>query len=166
MMMTVISEVQGEASERENRWLILEADWKDYTQLNELEKTCFRSEDHWPFWDLIGVLTLPGVIRFKALMDGRLVGFIGGEREVGKRLGWITTLAVDPHYRRRGIAQDLISRAEKALDMPRVRLSVRASNTGAIKLYEINGYQQVDRWPKYYTGGEDALVLEKDCRSR
>jgi hypothetical protein len=21
----------------------------------------------------------------------------------------------------------------------------------------------VDRWPKYYAGGEDALVLEKDC---
>jgi len=166
MMMTITSEFQGEASERESRWAILEADWKDYTQLNQLEKSCFRSEDHWPFWDLIGVLTLPGVIRFKALMDGRLVGFIGGEREISKNLGWITNLAVDPHYRRRGIAQDLIIRAEAALKMPRIRLSVRASNTRAIKLYEVNGYQQVERWKKYYTGGEDALVLEKDRRKK
>jgi ribosomal protein S18 acetylase RimI-like enzyme len=146
--------------------VILEADWRDYTQLNQLEKVCFRPEDHWPFWDLIGVLTLPGVVRFKALMDGKLVGFIGGEREVGKHLGWITTLAVSPAYRRRGIAQALLARAEEALAMPLVRLSVRASNAGAIRLYEVNGYEQVDRWPKYYAGGEDALVLEKNRRNK
>ena len=161
MMMTISSEIQGRSADRENRWVILEADWKDYAQLSQLEKTCFRAEDHWPFWDLIGVLTLPGIVRFKALLDGKLVGFIGGEREVGKHLGWITTVAVNPAYRRRGIAQALLARAEDALDMRRIRLSVRASNTGAIKLYEVNGYQQVDRWPKYYVGGEDALVLEK-----
>lgn len=161
MMMTISSEIQGRSADRENRWVILEADWKDYAQLSQLEKTCFRAEDHWPFWDLIGVLTLPGIVRFKALLDGKLVGFIGGEREVGKQLGWITTVAVNPAYRRRGIAQALLVRAEDALDMRRIRLSVRTSNTGAIKLYEVNGYQQVDRWPKYYVGGEDALVLEK-----
>jgi len=164
MMMTVTSEIQDKPSEHESRWVILEADWKDYTQLSQLEKTCFRSEDHWPFWDLIGVLTLPGIVRYKALMDGKLVGFIGGEREVGKHLGWITTLAVDPAYRRRGIGQALLTKAEDELSMPRVRLSVRASNTGAIRLYEVNGYAQVDRWQKYYVGGEDALVLEKDRR--
>ncbi len=164
MMMTISSEIQGRSADRENRWVILEADWKDYAQLSQLEKTCFRAEDHWPFWDLIGVLTLPGIVRFKALLDGKLVGFIGGEREVGKHLGWITTVAVNPAYRRRGIAQALLARAEDALDMRRIRLSVRASNTGAIKLYEVNGYQQVDRWPKYYVGGEDALVLEKVYR--
>lgn len=164
MMMTLSSEIENKVSDRENRWAILEADWKDYAQLSQLEKTCFRTEDHWPFWDLIGVLTLPGIVRLKALMDGKLVGFIGGEREVGKHLGWITTLAVDPTYRRRGIAQALLEQAEDKLAMPRVRLSVRASNTGAIRLYEVNGYEQVDRWQKYYVGGEDALVLEKDRR--
>jgi ribosomal protein S18 acetylase RimI-like enzyme len=164
MMMTITSEMQGKSSASGARWVILEADWRDYTQLNQLEKTCFRPEDQWPFWDLIGVLTLPGVVRFKALMTGRMVGFIGGDRENGKNLGWITTLAVNQAYRRRGIAQALLVRAEEALAMPRIRLSVRASNLGAIKLYEVNGYEEVDRWPKYYVGGEDALVLEKDCR--
>ena len=162
MMMTLSSEIQNNTSRRESRWVILEADWKDYTQLSQLEKSCFRAEDHWPFWDLIGVLTLPGIVRLKALMDGKLVGFIGGEREVSKHFGWITTLAVDPAYRRRGIGQALLERAEEMLAMPKIRLSVRASNTGAIKLYEVNGYEQVDRWQKYYVGGEDALVLEKD----
>jgi ribosomal protein S18 acetylase RimI-like enzyme len=90
-----------------------------------------------------------------------MVGFIGGERETAKRLGWITTLAVLPDYRRRGIAKALLAQAEDQLAMPRIRLSVRASNTGAIRLYKTSGYQQVDRWKKYYAGGEDALVFEK-----
>ena len=166
MMMTVTSEFQGKPSDLSSPWVILEADWRDYTQLNQLEKACFRLEDTWPFWDLIGVLTLPGLVRYKALLAGQLVGFVGGEREMAKNFGWITTLAVSPAYRRRGIAQALLTRAEEALAMPHVRLSVRASNAGAIKLYEVNGYHQVDRWPKYYTGGEDALVLEKNYRRK
>ncbi|MCB2214270.1 GNAT family N-acetyltransferase [bacterium] len=140
---------------------ILTADWRDYTQLNRLEKASFRREDNWPFWDLIGILTMPGLVRLKAILDGQMVGFVGGERETAKRLGWITTLAVLPDYRRRGIAQVLLDQAEEELAMPRIRLSVRASNKAAIKLYETTGYQQVDRWEKYYAGGEDALVFEK-----
>ena len=69
MMMTLSSEIQNNTSRRKSRWVILEADWKDYTQLSQLEKSCFRAEDHWPFWDLIGVLTLPGIVRLKGV-DG------------------------------------------------------------------------------------------------
>lgn len=143
-------------------WSIQTADWRDYTQLNHLEKVCFPSEDIWPFWDLIGVLTLPGIVRLKAEMDGRMVGFIGGEREPARKIGWVTTLATLPAYRRRGIALGLLAECEQALGMPTIRLSVRASNTPAIRLYELNDYKIVDRWKKYYAGGEDALVFEKN----
>lgn len=142
-------------------WVISVADWRDYTQLHDLERACFRDEDSWPFWDLIGALTLPGMVRLKAVMDGRMVGFIGGERDAGSRLGWVTTLGVLPAYRRRGIAQALLHKCERELAMPAIRLSVRASNFPAIELYENAGYHVVDRWKKYYAGGEDALVLEK-----
>jgi len=143
------------------KWMIQTADWRDYLQLQHLEKTCFRSEDHWPFWDLLGVLTLPGLVRLKALMDGQMVGFIGGERETRRKIGWVTTLAVLPEYRRHGIAVDLLERCETQLAMPSVRLSVRASNQGAIGLYQSCGYAMVDIWKKYYAGSEDALVFEK-----
>lgn len=142
-------------------WMIQTADWRDYPQLQHLEKTCFRSEDMWPFWDLLGVLTFPGLIRLKASMDGQMVGFIGGEREAGRKIGWVTTLAVLPKYRRRGIAVDLLERCETLLAMPSIRLSVRASNQGAIGLYRSCGYAMVDIWKKYYAGNEDALVFEK-----
>lgn len=142
-------------------WTVTVADWRDYTQLQQLERVCFNEDDNWPFWDLIGVLTLPGTVRLKAVVDGQMVGFIGGEREAGKRLGWVTTLGVVPDYRRNGIAQALLRKCEKELAMPAIRLSVRASNLPAIQLYENVGYEVVDRWEKYYTGGEDALVFEK-----
>jgi ribosomal protein S18 acetylase RimI-like enzyme len=43
-----------------------------------------------------------------------------------------------------------------------VRLSVRASNKSAQKLYQGRGYQQIDVWPQYYQGDEDAIVMEKN----
>jgi ribosomal-protein-alanine N-acetyltransferase len=147
---------------QEDDWLITTAHWRDYSQLVHLEHACFRSEDFWPFWDLLGILTLPGFIRLKAVVKDSMVGFIGGERESGHKRGWVTTLGVLPEYRRQGIGLALLEKCEAMLATPAIRLSVRASNQGAVELYEQAGYRRVDRWQKYYSGGEDALVYEKN----
>jgi len=107
------------------------------------------------------ILTFPGLVRLKAVVDGRMVGFIGGEPEPARRRGWVTTLGVLPAFRRKGIALALLQRCEHELAMPIIRLSVRASNEAAIGLYEFAGYKISDRWAKYYIGGEDALIFEK-----
>ena len=155
--------MRGTKRDRETKqdWKIQPADWRDYTQLQHLSKLCFDSQDLWPFWDLIGTLTLPGLVRLKAVDDGRMVGFLGGEREPSRRRGWITTLAVLPDYRRQGIARALLDLGENHLAMPVIRLSVRASNLPAVRLYESAGYEVVDQWRRYYAGGEDALIFEK-----
>lgn len=155
------SEIQDAMNPAQLDWSIQTANWRDFSQLNTLERICFSSEDLWPFWDLIGALTLPGMVRLKAVVDDKMVGFIGGEREFNHRVGWVTTLGVLPAYRRQGIALALLTSCEQGLDMPAIRLSVRASNHAAISLYEGQGYVIINRWKKYYTGGEDALVLEK-----
>lgn len=143
-------------------WEIQAATWRDFTQLHYLEKSCFKPDDLWPFWDLIGILSLPGLVRLKAVSDDRMVGFIGGERKAATRMGWVTNLAVLPGYRRRGIASALLEECEEAfIDMKSIRLSVRASNQAAIHLYQNAHYRLVDRWNRYYAGGEDALVFEK-----
>lgn len=146
----------------QNSLIIEDATWRDFTQLHYLENRCFKSDDLWPFWDLIGLLTLPGMVRLKAVFEDRMVGFIGGETKPARKLGWITNLAVLPDYRRLGIARALLLECEKGFqDVNAIRLSVRVSNTAAIQLYESAGYRQVARWERYYTGGEDALVFEK-----
>lgn len=143
-------------------WTIEPATWRDFTQLFHLQKICFTSDDLWPFWDLIGILTLPGMVRLKAVIDEQMVGFLGGEKQPARKIGWITNIAVLPDYRRLGIARALLAECEGVFsDMRAIRLSVRASNDPAIQLYESFGYKLMDRRKRYYTGGEDALVFEK-----
>ena len=156
-----MSEVRDRLPSTGHVWAIQPANWRDFSQLNQLEKACFPSQDLWPFWDLVAALTLPGLVRLKVVVDDQMVGFIGGERDEIKKVGWVTTLGVLPEYRRRGIATALLKQCEESLAMPAIRLSVRASNQSAIRLYEAHGYAVVSRWERYYVGGEDALVLEK-----
>ena len=157
----IMPEVKDGITPTQFNWSIQTANWRDFSQLNQLERACFPPEDLWPFWDLIAALTLPGLVRLKAVVDGQMVGFVGGERDFNRRLGWVTTLGVLQPYRRRGIALALLAQCEQNLAMPAIQLSVRASNQAAIDLYKKCGYTVVRLWEKYYVGGEDALVLEK-----
>ena len=142
-------------------FIIEQASWRDLLALSELEKVCF-DRDAWPLIELMGVLTFPGVVRLRAVRDGQMIGFIAGDPRKRENTGWILTLGVLPDWRRQGIAGALLSRCEMQMHMPQVKLSVRRSNTAAIRLYEKLGYEQVDTWVKYYRGGEDGLVLTKE----
>jgi ribosomal-protein-alanine N-acetyltransferase len=101
-------------------------------------------------------------VRYVAECDGRIVGFVVGDRRQRQRVGWIATIGVHPEFRGRRIATRLLEECERGLDTPRVRLSLRPSNRAALQLYRRQGYIEVDRWPRYYRGGEDALVMEKN----
>ncbi len=139
---------------------IVAATWRDLAALHQLERACF-AEDRWPLFDLVAVLTWPDIVRLKAVMDGFMVGFIAGDPRPQENIAWIATLGVLPAYRRRGIGIALLEACEARLQQQRLRLCVRVSNLAAIHLYEKAGYCSLERWPKYYEDGEDALVMEK-----
>jgi len=141
---------------------MLPANWRDLGGLRQLEKACFPV-DSWPLLDLIGVLSLPNIVRLKAVISDQMIGFVAGDKK-SSDLGWIATIGVLPEYRRQGIAAALLTECETRLEVARIRLSVRLGNTSAIQLYEGFGYQRVDIWPKYYQDGADALVFEKLSR--
>ena len=84
-----------------------------------------------------------------------------GDRRRGVEMGWIATICVHPDFRRQGLAKQLLRTCEEALNVRRVRLSLRVSNEEARRLYERLGYTEVDRWLRYYRGGEDGIVMEK-----
>lgn len=136
------------------------AGWRDLNDLRHVEQLCFP-KDMWPLWDLIGILTLPNVLRRKAVLEGLMVGFIGADLRRAQRQAWIATVCVHPDYRRQGIASALLAYCEDQITMPSIRLSVRASNLTAIHLYNKFGYHNLEIWPAYYQDGEDALVMEK-----
>ncbi|KAF0110419.1 MAG: ribosomal-protein-alanine N-acetyltransferase [Chloroflexi bacterium] len=139
---------------------LLPAGLGDLSQLRVIEKVCFPL-DAWPLIELIAVLMLPGLVKVKAEVDHRMVGFVGGDAHRSDGVGWITTLGVLPQCRRFGIASALLDRCEREMGMPVVKLTVRRSNASAQNLYFERGYQQIEIWKEYYDGGEDGLVLQK-----
>lgn len=132
----------------------------DLTALRALEHTCFE-KDAWSLLDLMAILTWPDIIRIKVVEDGGMIGFAACDPRPSQSVAWIATIAVDPRFQRRGIGRMLLRACEERVKLPRVKLSVRISNHGAISLYEQEGYQTVDVWGRYYSDEEDALVMEK-----
>ena len=139
---------------------ILPASFLDLNSLSKLERACF-GKDAWPLLDLIAVLTFSEVVRLKAVEAGEMIGFTAGDPRTAEGFSWIATIGVAPQFRRRGIGRDLLRACEAQLKTPRLRLSVRASNEAAIRLYEEQAYRQVDMWSNYYKDGEAAVVMEK-----
>jgi len=128
--------------------------------LHQLEIICFP-KDAWFLIDLLGILTLPNVVRLRAMLDSKMIGFIAADIRPSEQTAWIATIAVMPEFRCQGVGKALIYACEKCLTTPLVRLNVRATNQSAIRLYEKVGYQNTEIWPAYYQDKEDALVMEK-----
>ena len=128
--------------------------------LNHLEKVVFK-EDAWPVVDLITVLLIPGTIHLKAQAGNKIIGFICAEENLFEKNANITTVGVDPGYRRQGIARSLMKSIEDRVTRKIIRLCVRVSNHGAQNLYEELGYRKKRTRQRYYADGEDAFDMEK-----
>jgi len=143
---------------------ILPATLRDLGSLRRIEQACFL-QDAWPLLDLVAVLTYPDVIRLKAMNSEKMIGFIAADLRPVERMAWIATVGVLPEYRRQGVARALLLECESRVIQPRIRLCVRPSNQAAIRLYQREGYLEMDTWQKYYNDGESALVMEKIRKS-
>lgn len=75
----------------------------------------------------------------------------------------IANIAVDPKYRRRGIASWIMSKLLKSSESKGIKivhLEVRESNLPAIALYRKMGFRLVGKREKYYQiENEDALLM-------
>lgn len=74
----------------------------------------------------------------------------------------ILTLAVAPEARRKGVARALLARARTqaaSAGATTIVLEVGARNTAAQTLYTSTGFTAVGRRPRYYPGGEDAVIM-------
>lgn len=81
-----------------------------------------------------------------AVEANRVVGTVMGGYD-GHR-GWVYSLAVHPHSRRRGFATALVRHVERALEALgclKVNLQVLSANADVIAFYEKLGYRVEDR---------------------
>lgn len=102
-----------------------------------------------------------GRVYLVAREDGELAGHGGLALLAGE--AHITTLAVLPSHRRRGIGERLVRAlltAARDGGATAATLEVRASNHGARELYRRIGFAPVGVRPGYYEDtGEDALIM-------
>lgn len=77
----------------------------------------------------------------------------------------LLNVSVDPALRRRGLGTRLVEHVarfarERACSF--VTLEVRRRNRPAIALYRHHGFRPVGLRPRYYSDGEDAIVMLRD----
>ena len=131
-------------------------------QIAALEGVCFS--DPWPEAAILPELTNALSLWRVAVSGDSVLGYVGSQTVMDE--SDMMNLAVAPACRRQGIARALITALMKALQKKgsgSLTLEVRASNAGAIALYESMGFLAVGRRPNYYFHPkEDALILRKD----
>ena len=128
-------------------------------QIAALEKTCFShpwSEEllRQALWnEAAAIVVAEGE-------DGTVLGYAGVSTVLDE--GYIDNVAVDPRFRRQGVADELVAalarfgRAKLAF----LTLEVRASNAPAIALYAKHGFQEAGRRKHYYDDPkEDAIIM-------
>jgi ribosomal protein S18 acetylase RimI-like enzyme len=97
-------------------------------------------------------------------VEERLSGFVCVEYREWNRLGQLQGLAVDTALKRRGIASDLVHRAEEFVRAEGGRgLYVDTPVTNEIggSFYEALGYRQAYVMPEYYDEGIDGVTYLK-----
>lgn len=132
------------------------------SRVAQLEAICFS--DPWSEKSVASELSNPLSLWLVAEVDGQVAGYIGSQSVPPE--SDVMNVAVDPSYRRRGIAQALVTVLVKELKNAgntSLILEVRASNSAAIALYEKMGFAQIGLRKNYYRNPkEDALILRKD----
>ena len=131
-------------------------------QVAELERICFA--DPWSEKSVASELDNKWALWLVAEENDCVMGYIGSQTSIDETD--VMNVAVHPDYRRKGIAEALITELVARLKeggSHALMLEVRASNAPAIALYEKLGFSQVGCRRNYYRNPkEDALILRKE----
>ncbi|RBM06338.1 ribosomal protein S18-alanine N-acetyltransferase [Novacetimonas cocois] len=145
----------------------LSADAADLSVLARIHAAAFSADQQWNAQALQAVMAMPGTWLgvVMTVADGAQVpaGFLMARHVVDE--AEILTLAVDPAFRRRGMARTLLSwlrHVAASHGVARLFLEVGTHNAAAIALYQGAGFRTVGQRRRYYPDGSDALVMACD----
>ena len=135
------------------------ARWTELRAVARLQQRAFRPRLAYGFTTLMVLKLLPQVRFVVARLGDQVVGCGIGDRQDGHSR--VINLAVDPGFRRRGIAAALLAALEAALPDGNLVLMVEAENTAAQALYERAGYTRVGAANDYYGPGRHGVWMQK-----
>lgn len=143
----------------------------DFDALYALEEVCFQPPDRFSRRTMRLLVQRPHAATWIAEEDEKMAGFAvieWAERRSGIT-AYVQTIEVAPEGRGRGVGRELLCCIESAAGIAgavSVWLHVDATNLGAIRLYEAQGYSCEGRRENYYPLGRAALVYRKLLASR
>lgn len=138
--------------------------WKyqDILRIAELERECFPSEP-WSYQSLAASFDSENFSGLLAEEGGEIVGY--GGITVAADEADIDNVAVTESSRGGGVGTELVRALLAVAEGKGVRkvfLEVRVSNATAMKLYLKLGFRGVYARTRYYSDGEDCLVMVKE----
>lgn len=134
----------------------------DFDTLWRIDQTCFPRGISYSQSELKLYMRRRGSFTLVAKDDEKVGGFIVAEASRGA--GHIITIDVIAAARRSGVGSLLLSRAEERLSANQCRsveLETAVDNVSALSFYKRHGYSVIKTFPRYYSNGVDALVLQK-----
>lgn len=134
--------------------------YSDLPAVLSIERRSFPTP--WSLAMFVLELSKPTGICLAATNERGLVGYLVCSRYAD--VWHLMNIAVSPDHRRRGIGPALLRRLlDEVGPGARVTLEARASNAGAIELYERFGFVPAGHRPRYYQdNGEDAVIMWLD----
>ncbi len=138
--------------------------WKyeDILRISEIERECFPKEP-WSFQMLANSFESEAFYGIIADDCGEIEGY--GGITVAADSADIDNIAVTESYRNSGVATAVIENLcayAKSHGVKKVFLEVRVSNSPAMSLYLKNGFKGAYARTRYYSDGEDCLVMVKE----
>ena len=132
--------------------------YSDLPQVVAIERRSFPAP--WSLAMFVLELSKPTGVCLAAEVEGEIAAYLVCSRY--DTVWHVMNVSVDPDRRRRGIATTLLGALFETVGDRHARytLEVRASNSGAIALYERNGFLAAGLRRRYYQdNGEDAVIM-------
>lgn len=141
--------------------IIRDCKFEDILKISELEKLCFGGES-WSYGTLASSFENPVYSMSVAEDGGEVIGY--GCISVAADSCDLENILVAEEYRRSGVGKAILSKlmaTARSRGANEMFLEVRVSNAAAMSLYLSAGFVGVYARSRYYSDGEDCLVMKK-----
>ncbi len=137
--------------------------WKfeDILRISEMEQECFPQEP-WSYKMLVSSFQTESFFGLVAEDDGEIAGY--GGITVAADSADVDNIAVTEQYRRGGVGTAILNglcNLAASKGAKEIFLEVRVSNSAAMSMYLKCGFKGAYARTRYYSDGEDCLVMKK-----
>ena len=128
----------------------------------EIERASF-GKDAWPAALFVEYWRESPELFLIARLGRRIAGY--SITRTSWRGAELESIAVDPRYRGRGVAQALLDATVAGLDAVTIRLMVSTANAAALRFYRQYGFVRTRLVKRYYGAGRDAWRMRLTAKT-